>query len=223
MRNKEIDDAIESVNTDKKESMRAELHRRIDIQPIEQAQTKTAHNVFNVKTAALGTAGLAVVCLAIVLPVTLRERTPQDITYKYTASDFSYDDLGCTVKEYADSIGKDILYLDRYDTADDCVTVKYFLPENEDKIIYISEDLYDGETGEHVRISAVEANISIDSLEQYEELYKRQYVYKDTNIYWGYDISESGAYFKCDGYKYYVHLYEPSEENSILEIVEQII
>ncbi|MDE7164413.1 MAG: hypothetical protein K2O04_03215 [Clostridiales bacterium] len=225
MKDKRIDNAIESINSDRKKEMRAQLHSRVDIPQQEQAQTKSMRRVFNAKTVVFGALGICAVCLAIILPITLSGTTsqPSGGRYNYVASELLHDDLGCTLKEYVEQTDKNILYIDWYDVADDCLTEKYFLPDNENNIIYIREDLYHGETGDHVALAVIARDNSVDWLDSNREGLVQNYVCNNTRVYWGYEVSLARAYFEYNGYNYNILLYEPMTEDAILDIVKEML
>lgn len=225
MRDIDIDNAIENADCEKKEQLRAQLHTRIGLPQQEERHTKSKRRVFSLKTVSLGLAAMCVVCLAIVLPISLREDTePEPLQKKYTYSSVDLCDaaLGLTIKEYSEKIGKNILYIDWYDIAEECVTTKYFLPENENEIIYITEDLLNGETGDYVCIYVVEANISVDVLDALRDFCTLNYEYNSISIHWMCNAEESRAFFEYSGYKYYVSLDYPMSEEAILDIVKEM-
>ena len=224
MKDIDIDNTIENAGCEKKEQLRTQLHDRIGLTQQEERQIKSRRKV-SLKAVAFGIAGMCAVCLAIVLPISLYNNTttPSQEKFTYAAVDFLYSDLGLTLKEYSEQTGKNILYIDWYDIVDDCVTTKYFLPDKESDIIYIAEDLYNGETGDHVRLSVIDFNINVDRLNDIKDLCVQNYEYNDINIDWVYNIDASRAYFEYNGYKYYVRLDYPMSEQAILDIVKDML
>ena len=226
MKDFDMDNTIENVGGEKKAALLTQLHNRTGIPQHEEPQIKERRRFFNIKTAAFGVVGIIAVSIAIVLPISLRKSAPAPHSqqrYTYNAADFDQGDLGLTVREYAEQIGKNILYLDWYDNADEYVTTKYFLPNEEDKIIYISEDIYNGETGDHVRFSFVDNNIDVDYLEEFKESCKLNYEYNNMIISWGCESTiVSRAYFEYNDYKYYVQLFEPMSDQAVLDIVKEM-
>ncbi len=224
MKDNDIDNIIESVNCDKKEEMRAQLHSRLNLSQTDEPQTKNRRRFFDVKTAVLGAVGISAVCLAIVLPIALRNE-PSNTTDRYYTSDseFSRADLGCTLKEYSEQTGKDILYLDWYETGGAYVTKKYFLKDNKNDIIYITEDLYNGETGYDIYFAVTEERNHVDVLDLIQSLCPNKYEYNNINIVWSYNEAVSKACFEYNGYKYYIQLFYPTTEEAIFDIVKQIL
>ncbi|MDE6618481.1 MAG: hypothetical protein K2K13_05610 [Clostridiales bacterium] len=226
MKNVDIDNIIESVNCDKKEEMRAQLHSRLDISQTEEPQPEKRRRFFDVKTAVLGAVSICAVCLAIVLPIALRNEptnTPPSDRYYYSESEFSRADLGCTIKDYSEQTGKDILYIDWYDLAEASVTEKVFLKDNKKDIIYITEDLYHRETGDHVYLAVTEEHNHVKTLDIIRDSCFWNYEYNNVNIKWSYDSLHSRAYFEYNGYKYYVQWFMPDTEEGILDIVKEIL
>ncbi len=224
MRGRRVDDAIESVNTERKENMRERLHRDLDL-PLEEAQTTSRRKFFNIKSLVFGATGIIAVCLAIVLPLSLKQPQSQPPKDRYSStSELSHKDLGYTLKEYGELIGKNILYLDWYDVADDIYTEKNFKPEDENDILYIDEDLYYEETGDHVQILVTDVNTHVDLLDHIQEICIYDYEYNGTKILWSNDLmTQSNAFFEYDGYKYYVRVFQALTEETILDTVKEIL
>ena len=226
MKDFDIDNAIESADSERKAELLVQLHTRIGNPQHSEQQIKSRKRFFNVKAAAFGVAGIFAVSLAIVLPMALNKNTPYESPHRYTynASQFEYDDLGLTIKEYSAEIGKTFLYIDWYDYAEECITTKYFLSDDADNIIYIAEDIYNGETGDHVQLAFVDTNIDVDRLDDIKASCTKNYEYNNTIINWTYDsMSESRAFFEYDGYKYYLRLFDPMSEQAILDIVKEML
>lgn len=227
MKDRGIDNAIENVNNDKKEGMRAQLYARVGIEEQREQQTKSLPRFLNVKSLVFGLTGILAVCLAIVLPITLLDKAvppPSQSRYTYTYSNLSKYNLGLTIKEYAEQNGADILYIDWYEKTDECVTTKYFLPDDEDNIIYITEDLTSGETGDNVWLAVTDLNINVDVLDLVEEMSILSYEYNDIIIKWSYAyMAIATAYFEFNGYKYYIQLREPLAEQDILNIATAML
>ena len=221
MKDIDIDNTIENTGCEKKEQLRAQLHTRIGLPQQDEEQIKSTRRGFRLKAVALGIAAMCAVCLAIVLPISLRNNAPtlSNNRYTYSVDDCLADNMGLTIKEYSEQTGKNILYIDWYDIAEECLTKKYFLPDKEDEIIYITEDLLNGETGDHVRLSIVSTNTSIDELDTFRDFCTLNYKFNGIIIYWVYNFDISRAYFEYSGYKYYLRLDYPMSEQSILDIV----
>ena len=222
----DIDKIIETVNREKKSELLAQLHDRTGIPRQEKIEVKKQKRFSNTRAVVFGVAGIIAVSVAIVVPVTLRNdpNLPNtDPKYTFIAADFEQGDLGSTIKGYAQECGESILYIDWYDNADECITTKYFLRKAADKIIYIEEDLYNGETGDHVRISVIDAKSSVDRLDTIKDTCVYDHEYNGTVISWGYDSSSlSIACFEYDCYKYYIQLFEPASEQAVLDIVKEM-
>lgn len=227
MKDRDIDNAIENVNSDKKEEMRAQLYARLGIAERQEQQTKRLPRILNIKSFVFGLTGILAVCLAIVLPISLRDYTvppPSQSRYTYVAADLEHAEFDMTVKEYAEKTGNDLLYVDWYDIADECITTKFFLPDDESNIIYISEDLYNGETGDHVWLAVTDKNINVDILDHIEEMNGSYYEYSDIKIKWSYEfMALATACFEFSDYKYYVQLFFPLAEQDIFDIVNAML
>ncbi|MCH5165035.1 MAG: hypothetical protein J1G01_01370 [Clostridiales bacterium] len=225
MKDFDIDSTIEVADGDRKTRLLAQLHARTGIPEIQEHGVKSRKRFFGVKASAFGLVGICVVSLAIVLPISLRNETapPSQERYTYTAAELSEKDLGMTIKEYAQKIGKDILYLDWYDVAEECNTTKYILPTEENNIIYVAEEITNGETGDNVQLCVVDINIDVDRFDYFKDNCLYEYEYNGVTINWSYDnIITSIAYFEYNDYKYYVQFAYPPSEQAILDIVKEM-
>lgn len=221
MNDNKIDNAIESVNGERKEEMRTRLHRDLDLSQAEEPQAKRKR-FLNVKTFALGFLGICAVCLAIVLPISLRSAPQEQPEDRYRSSaELTSSVLGCTIKEYGEQTGKSILYVDWYDVSD-CVSKKYYLPEDEDDIVYLYENYFNDETGDVVKLSVVDLHTHVDTIEASVLYLDQQYEYNNVNIKWSGTSACSRAFFQYGEYRYYVELEYPTSEDAVLDIVKNM-
>lgn len=221
MNDNKIDNAIESVNGERKEEMRARLHRDLDLSQAEEPQAKRKR-FLNVKTFALGFLGICAVCLAIVLPISLRSAPQEQPEDRYRSSaELTFSDLGCTIKEYGEQTGKSILYIDWYDVSE-YVSKKYYLPEDENDIVYLCEQMVHLDLGYEVTLSVTDVHTHVDALDLNAGSLDREYEYKNVNIKWGIASDSTSAFFEKDGYKYYVELEYPTSEDAVLDIVKNM-
>lgn len=222
MKEYKIDNAIEGVNRERKEELRVQLRLDLDLSQTEEPQVKSRRFI-NVKTFALGFAGICAVCLAIVLPISLRtvpqEQSPERFS---STTQLTYSDLGCTLKEYGEQTGKNLLYVDWYDVAGELVTEKYYLPENKDRTIYLSEYIYNEETGDQLLFRITDMYTHVDYLDAFRNVCLNDYEYNNVKMKLGADSGETRAFFEYDGYNYYVSLQYPTSADDIFYVIEKI-
>ena len=114
-----------------------------------------------------------------------------------------------------------MLYFDWYAETDYLKNHIWQLKDTQE-IICIREEIVDINTGCIVNISVVEADIEIDALGSDEQT-DRQAEIKGVNVDWRYTVNKASANFEYEGYKYYLRVKEPFEENYILTLVEELL
>ena len=163
------------------------------------------------------------VCLAIILPFALKpEPSAPEIRYCYS-DDYFLSPAETTVKEYSESSGKNLLYIDWYDIAEEVQTMWHVHKNNPDDRICLEETLANGETGEIVVLQIVETNVEIDYLVSLQSSLKDTYEYNGVTIKYHTDVDGGTASFVYGNYKYFIETDNVSEERSVLDIAENML
>ena len=218
MKEKDVHRLIEEQNTEKKAAMYAEFQSKHNLTAEKTVTKKKKHGL----VVSCAVAALVAVCLIIAIPIMLKNNERSSMRY-CSISDCIPKDIDCTVKDYAADKGLPLLYIDWYDKAETIITRLLVNKDDEDDIIYIHELIQDGETGDIVDLAIVEQNIIVDSLAFYDEACTRTTTISNISVDWYYRNRVSAAIFKFNGYKYYIVLDEPMEEEAVLQIVEEML
>lgn len=161
-------------------------------------------------------------CIVVVTvaAVTISHFLPQeenDNRYR-TQADYEKFSTDMTLKEYAQGIGKELLYFDWYEEAELIEDTIYKLNET-NEIICFKENIINGETGQSIKFYVVDDKTKMDILESFYTRCRDNSQVKDIEIYWNYNINEANAYFEYNNYNYYLTVDAPETSETILELI----
>lgn len=126
-----------------------------------------------------------------------------------------------TIKDYAQEIGKDLLYFDWYQETDFLEDYAWQLKDTQEIICY-NEEIIDVNTGCPIYIFVIEADTEIEDFSFDVETNKKSEI-KGVQIDWKNDSFTAYANFVYKDYKYYLRVDEPMDENHILDLVEELL
>ncbi|MBR2971049.1 MAG: hypothetical protein IKC48_04575 [Clostridia bacterium] len=222
MKDNDFHKLIEQQNAQKKAGKYAEFEKKHDLPEANTVKAKQKHTVRYIPFGSV----LSALCLIIVLTFMLNaekfmppdssQTPPSHSLYEAVRIDY-------TVKEYSANEELPLLYIDWYDVADDVQTWLYVDINNNDDVIYIKEDIANGETGDIVYLYIMDEHTSVDIFTFFEQSCNKTAVIGEVIINWSYRSALSTAFFKYEGYKYYIQLEFPMEEDAILKIAEAMI
>lgn len=222
MKERELHELIEQQDPERKQELLEKIKLRIATEVIpEQAEnvpvpTPRRKNNFTVIFASILTACL--LCLAIVLPVTLTRQTE-----RYCAEgDYAEEVLTYNIKEYANRTNKALLYVDLYDTADEVVTTLNYNVKNHDDMIFISEILINGITGEFLSVTITDNRTRVDVLERWSNC-NTNMVVDNTTVMTSVSSQSALAKFEFNGYRYYIQIDNATDSSRITQVVEQML
>lgn len=180
---------------------------------------KPAHLVACLSTA------VAVVCLAIILPIALNDGggTPTPPNRYTSGHDSDRLDMDCTLKEYAQQNGLSMLYVDWYDIADNVNTALYVNPSDHDDVYYYEEFITHAETGYTVYLDVTDLFTRVDILERFEFNCDNEEIIKGVSVHWYGDNVTSRACFEYGDYRYFVELLFHPAKDIVLEIVQSML
>ncbi len=139
-----------------------------------------------------------------------------------TAEEYTRSVTDKTIKQYAQEIGKEILYFDWYDTTEYLENSIYALNETNEIICY-RENIINPETGEFLTIYVTEKSTQIDILDNFNFGTPEIYNYNEINIAWETSFLKGHASFEYGDYRYDIELIEPLEEDDVLEYAKLLL
>lgn len=225
MSQNDIHQIIEKNNLEGKEAMRKKVKERLNLPAdTEQEHSKPARSLFKkrYRIFASVSAALAVVCIAIVLPIVLNRDTGPIERYCH-AADCVETVADYTVKDYSERNNLSLLYIDWYDIADEIQTKFFVNANNSSDIIYFQEMLVHGETGSIVTLYITDLYTQVDILEDKENACENVEYISSIKVCWEYRNVKCSAYFEYLGRRYVIELRYPMAEDSVLELVESMI
>ena len=126
-----------------------------------------------------------------------------------------------TLKDYAQEIGKNLLYFDWYEETDSLEDYVWQLKDTQEIICY-NEEIIDINTGCPVYLFVIQADIEIENFSFAEETDRKSEM-QSVKIDWRYTRYRAYANFEYEGYAYYLRVEEPIDENHILDLVEELL
>ena len=139
----------------------------------------------------------------------------------FTGQAYETVEVQYTLKEYAQEIGKSLLYFDWYEETEYLKNYALQLKDTQE-IICFQEDIIDVNTGCPVYIFVMEADTEIEDFSLASETNKKSEL-KGVQINWQYSKIRASANFIYEDYKYYLRVKEPIDENYILDLVEELL
>ena len=212
-----------------------DFHRLIEEQNMEEKNALRSKIVPNTKNAqvrnrkiawvtSLASVCACLICLAIILPFVVKTEEPTPPAKRYCVmSDYVLAPAESTVKEYSESSGKNLLYIDWYDIADDVQTMWIVHRDDASDRICLEETLVNGETGDMVVLRITDVNTEVDYYVTLMERCEKDCDYNGVEIKWHNDVKSSVATFEHDGYRYIIELKDPMDEQDILDIAESML
>lgn len=203
------------------DSIIEELEREVET---EQSNTtvisKKRKRILNM-TAAL--AICAAVFLIVWLPITLTDRGEKPPLNRYClSSDLKSEPLDKTVKEYCALNSMDCLYLDWYDTAY-YETYRFFMKEDITDTVYLHEYMMDLDTGDEMNYYITDNHTTVDVLSEYKTTCITEEDDFGVNIHYNYTFMVFSGYFTYENYTYYISIPQPSSEEILFDVVEQML
>lgn len=139
----------------------------------------------------------------------------------FTSQSYETVEVQYTLKEYAQGIGKNLLYFDWYEETDYLKNQVWELKETQE-IICFQEEIIDINTGCKVYLFVIQANTTIEDFFGDEETDRKSEI-DGTQVDWRYSKFRANAKFIYEDYSYYLRLEEPIDENHILDLVEELL
>lgn len=170
------------------------------------------------------------VCLAIVIPISLRyialnkkvESSTEDQPRYCTSDEYEIKTYEKTLKEFSLSTNQMILYLDWYSN-NIGLESNIYTDKETGEILCFKEWIVNGETGDDVTISVSSKDIIMDFIDENSKLLDNVQIINEVKINWRMSNIEASAYFEYSNYCYYLYFYFPMSEQTIFDIVQQML
>ncbi len=176
---------------------------------------------------ALTPAVACVLCLAIMLPILLKDKParsqeqPENF-YQYAES-YAWVDSPLTLKEYASLHNLSFRYLDWYDEAESVTTSINVDKDDPSKVLFYSEIILHGETYYEVWLHVMPKNLRVKDFESYHEICKQELVAKGHTFKWADCFDFSEVVLEYGDYTYYLSLVQITDEETVISIVEDLL
>ncbi len=139
----------------------------------------------------------------------------------FTSQSYEIVDPQCTLKEYAQKIGKNLLYFDWYAESYDLKDKAWQLKDTKE-IICFQEDLIDIHSGCMIYIYVMEIGTGIEGFSLFEETNLENEI-KGVQVDWKKASFTAYANFVYEDYKYYLRVDDSIEDNYILDLIEELL
>ncbi len=176
------------------------------------------------KWSAIAASSLAAVILgvfAVVKFFPFGGETPDNSGRYFTNQSYEIVDTSMNIQNYAQQIGKDLLYFDWYAETDYCENQIWQLKDTQE-IICIQEEIVDFNTGCMVSIFVIEEDIILDAFSS-DNMTQQETNINAVKIQWQFDNDKAWANFEYQDYRYYLRVKEPIDENYILDLVKELL
>lgn len=210
---------IEEKFKDDLDAVYERIHVQVEQNIVKQAQLRKKRQQLTYKMASIAVALVLVVTLSIVLPIVLQ---PDDNTVlRYNDTNLAYEDVEYTLKEYVESLGEEVLYLDWYETADECITTRYYDVNNAETTVYIKEILFN--EGYRVELSVLKNNdnIIVETFDS-EWFEAKNTTIHNVSMTYLLNINSCNVKFEYEGYKYYLSFLNTANMDFITATIESM-
>ena len=139
----------------------------------------------------------------------------------FTSQSYEKVNTQLTLKDYAQEIGKSLLYFDWYKETDYLKNQIWQLNDAQE-VICFQEDIIDINTGCIIYIFVIEASTEIEDFSIFEETNFKNEV-QGVQVDWKKDSFTVYANFVYEDYKYYLRVDDPIDDNYILDLIEELL
>ena len=139
----------------------------------------------------------------------------------FTSQSYEKVNTQLTLKDYAQEIGKDLLYFDWYEETWH-LQGQVWQAKDTQEIICFQEEIADVDTDCIISLFVIQANITIENFFGDEETDQKSEI-DSVEIDWKYSKFKANAKFVYKDYAYYLRVKEPIDENHILTLVEELL
>ena len=224
-RERKFHEFIEQQNREEKEAVWAKLQQE-DAEKQEKSAPALpkARSFFGRKWVTIAASSLAVVVIGAFSAwgfLSLKDGNNDNNGRYFTSQSYETVNTQRTLKDYAQEIGENLLYFDWYAETDYLKNQAWQLKDTQE-IICFQEEIIDINTGSKVKLLVMPVDTIIEDFFGDEETDQKSEM-DGVQIDWKYSKYNSNANFVYEGYKYYLRVDEPIDENHILDLVEELL
>ncbi|MCH5151700.1 MAG: hypothetical protein J1F65_03475 [Clostridiales bacterium] len=210
---------IEEKYKDEFDSLYDRIHVQVEENIVKQAQLRKKRKQLSIRLSSIAVALVLVISLSVVLPIVLQ---PSDDTIlRYNDMNIQSEVVDYTLKDYIQSLGDHVLYLDWYETADDCITTRYYDVENTKTTVFMQEKIFN--EGYTVEISVLKKDdkIIVETLEtDWGE--PKSIKINDVEVLYKSYIDKCNTKFVYEGYTYYLYFLDTADMDFITATIESM-
>ncbi len=196
-----------------------------------EANEKPKRKKINYRFLIYGASSIALIlciCFIIILPIMFSDNAEDPITRYSSADDYVNELSDYTIKEYAQKNGKELLYIDWYDIAEDRQTTIYKDKNDLAKVVFIEEDLVNLDAEILAILYVTDIYTEVDFLQSKFGGLFNNIEYNGVVINYHNNLShESFSCFRYNGYCYYIWLQNLSsngyDKQLIVDIVKEML
>ena len=221
MTDEEIYQLIED-NKEETEAFYQKIHTQVEASIVKHAEIKKRRKKNMRIVFSTATAFILILCLAVVLPIVLQTEKGPFVQF-YDDLDLMYENIELSMFEYYRNIDETVLCLDWYETAEECITTRYYEKNDIDTTVYLKE-FFVHEEGYFAEFAIMKKNIAVKSYETEWEKGVEKQINGINVTYVAYPMrSIAKAKFEYKGYKYYIKLLDSADEDFLLSTIENLI
>ncbi|MDE6284263.1 MAG: hypothetical protein K2M17_00775, partial [Bacilli bacterium] len=176
------------------------------------------------KFCAIFATAMCVVCLLIALPFLIKNDSPTPVNNnRYCKEEdcvFIWSEHN--IKEYGQANKKNLLYID-YNKVAESETQIYVSKDDENDIIYLYEKLFLQDTYDEIHIYITDNRTTVDILEGIENSCVKSVSISNVIVRCVCEQNLGKAVFEYKGYRYFIVLQYPTEENDLTQLVSDML
>ena len=219
-RERKFHELIEEQNREEKDAVWAKIQQKDEPIPVSSKSRSLSWR----KWTPILASSLAAVMIGVFATwgfLSLKDENNGNKGRYFTSQSYETMSTQITLKDYAQAIGKNLLYFDWY-AETDYFKDKVWQLKDTQEIICFQEDIVDINSGCIVYIYVMESDTEIEGFFLDQETNQKSEV-DGVEIDWRYTKYKSNANFVYENYKYYLRVDEPIDENYILDLAAELL
>ena len=218
MKDIDVHRLIEQQEPEAKERMWQRIKAELNLPDAPQPAPVVAKPKQWKKWTAIAAALVCVITLSIVLPLTLGGEKVRFCDSKQYTTESLEQNLG----DYFSSNNKNLLYVDWYDSAEEIKTRYGHINGNANDVVFYSETIINGETGESLTVYITDNKTRVDILENHYSD-NNEFVVKNIEVKGAFDRLLSRVMFEYNKNIYYLEIDVGDAQERLTEIIENML